>query len=86
MAVEPLIPSGPELSDRPWLDLKKCGKSLAPLVSQLLPVNKDQCVDLAPGDEPSPYHGLAERGGGGEHTGLVRQQCIRRKHAVAEQV
>ena len=52
---------------------------LDPLVEQLPPMHEHERVDAALGDEPGGDDGLAERGRGGQHAGLVRQHRVCRR-------
>jgi hypothetical protein len=66
-----------DCSDRGERHFEEGRKPLSPLVQKLAAMYEHQCVDLAGGDEPGADHGLAERRGCAQYTGVVRQDRLR---------
>jgi hypothetical protein len=57
-----------------------------PLIEELTAVHKDQCVHLAPGDQPRSHDRLAECRRCGEHAGIMRDHPLGSGHLLGPQL
>jgi len=70
-ATRPTHLAAADMPDRFGGQIQEHPKAVLPLIEQLLPVNDDQSVDLAFGDQPRRYGGFAERSGSAEDVAAV---------------
>ena len=71
------LPPAANDSNASCIDVEKDTQPRYPLIQQLLPMHQNQRARVSLGYEPACDHGLAERGRGCEHTGVVRHESIR---------
>ena len=65
-----------DTTDRLRRQAEERRESLDPLIEQLAPMDEDQRVHAALGDQPRGDDGLAKRRRRGEHAGVVRQHRV----------
>ena len=68
-----LLATAAQTTDLTFRNVEKLAQPVAPLLHELLAVNKDQGVDAALGDQPGGDDCLSECGRRGQNAGVVRQ-------------
>ena len=71
-----LFRPGPDPANLLGRQTEKDAQPLDPLFEQLPAMHEDQRIRLPLGDQPRPYHGLSEGGGGREHAGIMLEHGL----------
>ena len=67
-----LVPAATDSPNRGRWHVQERRQPFDPLIEQLPPMNEHERVDATLGDQPGGDDGLAEGGGRGQHTGVMR--------------